>query len=338
VNKSSVSGVNYVGGITGYFHTTATLSNNLNLGAVSCYDGVLGAGGIVSWASLGLTLVNNLWAGNCTVGGVDNADEDGAMRGWVVSASDGIFVQQMPDEEFNFTGITYDGIIYLGAGQTGYFIIGRIDGSAGNFAASAGTLTAVSSEVFPENYYALTMPTQGQNVVISSTDIALTVPGYDTSTNAGWKLIASPVVGSIEAETVGNIFLWEYDLFRFSPSDTLEWRNHKNEPFELVNGQGYLYASETDITLLFGGTYNEAATHNVPLEYDPADSRKCWNLVGNPFPCEAYLDRAYYVLGANGTEINPVAIPSTVPVPPCTAVFVKAVDEGDSVVFTRVAP
>jgi hypothetical protein len=65
---------------------------------------------------------------------------------------------------------------------------------------------------------------------------------------------------------------------------------------------------------------------------------KGFNLVGNPFPCEAYLDRAYYVLGENGTGINPNAIQGTVPIPPCTAVFVKAVEEGDSVVFTRAVP
>ncbi|MBR6929396.1 MAG: hypothetical protein IKH61_04100 [Bacteroidales bacterium] len=342
INHGSVYGYNYRGGIAGFTDRISVI-DNLSLGYVM--NGDYGPGAIVSCSNGGSMdyYSNNYYAGNAScylsnaIGSLSGDEPNEAMRGWIVSEGEGIFVQLMPDEDYNFTGLTYDGITYLGAGQTGYFIIGRLDGSAGNFTVSAGTLTPVSSEEY-ENYYALTMPTEGQDVTISSLDIALTVPGYDTNPDAGWKLIASPVVGSIEAETVGNIFLWEYDLFRFSPSEALEWRNYKNEPFELVNGQGYLYASDIDITLLFGGTYNEAATHDVPLEYDPADSRKCWNLVGNPFPCEAYLDRAYYVLSANGTDINPNAIPSTVPVPPCTAVFVKSVTEGDSVVFTRAVP
>ena len=337
VNNSSVSGDNYVGGITGYVYTTATLSNNLNLGAVSRNDGVLGAGGIVGYRKDG-TFVNNLWAGNCTVGGVGNADEDGARRGWVVSAADGIFVQQMPDEDFNFTGITHDGIIYLGAGQTGYFMVGRIDGSAGNFAASAGTLTPVSSAVFTENYYALAMPTQGQDVVISSTDISLAVPGYGTSENGGWRFIASPVAGSIEAEAVGNIFLWNYDLYRFNQSETLEWRNHDIEPFELENGKGYLYASETDITLFFSGSYNQATEPvEVPLVYDANASFAGWNLVGNPFPVAAYANRSYYTMNADGTGIEPNAVSSATAIPVCTGLMVKAETTGETVTFSRTA-
>ena len=103
--------------------------------------------------------------------------------------------------------------------------------------------------------------------------------------------------------------------------------------------KGYLYAHGEDVTLEFSGTLqNSSDTISIPLSYTEESPLSGFNLVGNPFPCEAYLDRAYYVLGANGTEINPEAIPSTVPVPPCTAVFVKALSEGDSVVFTRVAP
>jgi hypothetical protein len=60
--------------------------------------------------------------------------------------------------------------------------------------------------------------------------------------------------------------------------------------------------------------------------------------VGNPFPCDAYLNREYYVLSENGTGVNPEPVSAYTPIPPCTAVFVKAVDEGDSVVFTRAVP
>ena len=76
----------------------------------------------------------------------------------------------------------------------------------------------------------------------------------------------------------------------------------------------------------------------VPIDYDINDSRKCWNLVGNPFKCEAYLNKEYYVLDEEGTGINPEPVPVNTPIPACTAVFVKAVADGETVVFTKVTP
>ena len=70
--------------------------------------------------------------------------------------------------------------------------------------------------------------------------------------------------------------------------------------------------------------------------YDSTNYQKCWNLVGNPFDGDAALDREYYVLSEGGVDINPEAIPATTPIPPCTAVFVKAVSTDDTAVFTRV--
>ena len=79
-------------------------------------------------------------------------------------------------------------------------------------------------------------------------------------------------------------------------------------------------------------------TYEITLMYDANDERKCWNLVGNPFASDATLDREYYVMDQDGTGINPEPIPATTPIPPCTAVFVKAVAEGDTVVFSVTAP
>ena len=72
------------------------------------------------------------------------------------------------------------------------------------------------------------------------------------------------------------------------------------------------------------------------LVFDADNEQKCWNLVGNPFPSNATLDREYYVLSSDGLGINPVAVPATTFVPPFTAVFVKAVAAGDKAVFTKV--
>jgi hypothetical protein len=167
----------------------------------------------------------------------------------------------------------------------------------------------------------------------------ITIPGYGEIAG-NFCFIASPLVDSIAPTTVDNLITeTAYDLYRFSPADSLgEWQNYKahTDDFKLVNGQGYLYANENEVNIIFKGSFNEDETKEVNLVYDANDERKCFNLVGNPFPCDAYLNRDYYVLKPDGTGINPVAVSSDTPIPPCTAVFVKAEAEGETVEFTRV--
>ena len=167
--------------------------------------------------------------------------------------------------------------------------------------------------------------------------IARTVAGFGQG-NGGWVLIASPFSETNPLNVTGMLS-GSHDLYAFvpNPSDDLEWRNYATDTFNLIAGKGYLYANDDTVTLTFNGTHIAATEPvEVPLTYDADDDRRCWNLVGNPFPFAAYLDREYYVLDADGTGIDPEPIPATTPVPPCTAVFVKAVEEGDAVVFNRV--
>ena len=165
------------------------------------------------------------------------------------------------------------------------------------------------------------------------------IPGYG-ETEGNYRFIASPLVDSIAPSTVDNLINeTAYDLYQFSSLDSLEeWQNYKahTEEFSLINGQGYLYANENEVNIIFKGEFNEDDTKETDLVYDANDERKCWNLVGNPFPCNAYLNREYYILTTDGTDINPEPISATTPIPPCTAVFVKAVAVGETVVFTRV--
>ena len=165
--------------------------------------------------------------------------------------------------------------------------------------------------------------------------ITKSISGHNNS--GGWYLIASPVAEVTPA--AGNGFLSnEYDLYRFNPSNEgNEWENYKATSFTLTNGQGYLYANSGDVTVVFGGIPYDG-NGEVALVFDADDEQKCWNLVGNPFNSNATLDREYYVLSSDGLGINPVAVPATTPVPPFTAVFVKAVTTGDKAVFTKVTP
>ena len=163
------------------------------------------------------------------------------------------------------------------------------------------------------------------------------INGYGTGSN-GWNLIASPIVEAVTPSADNGFLANEYDLYRFNPThEDNEWENYKVGNFNFENGKGYIYANSGNVTLVFSGTpYNGNGVFT--LVYDADDERKCWNLVGNPFTSEAYLNREYYVLNVDGTGIDPEPIQPTTPIQPSTAVFVKAEAEGDTVVFSTTAP
>lgn len=166
-----------------------------------------------------------------------------------------------------------------------------------------------------------------------------TISGYVESDGL-WQFIASPLVGNASPETVDNMMsATDYDLYQFNPTETEgQWQNFKADTFNLVNGQGYLYATEEEVNLIFKGEFNEDETKVVELVYDEGSPNAGWNLVGNPFPVSAYINRDYYVMNEDGTGINPVAVPASTPIPPCTGVMVKANGPNETVVFTRAVP
>jgi hypothetical protein len=240
-------------------------------------------------------------------------------------------------------GIAYDGNYYAGAGETTKLIIEKLpEAPEGIIAASAGILKPLDEEYYDEIndvFYLLTMPTEGSNVNLTIAEpTTLTVAGYGTSAG-GYRFIASPVVCNVAAATVTNIFgASAYDLYRFDQSEELEWRNHKDQAFELENGKGYLYASNEDVNLVFRGTYNTATEPvEVPLTYDQNADFAGWNLVGNPFPVAAYANKSYYKMNEAGTAIEPVAVSSSTAINACTGVMVKAETTGETVTFSRTA-
>ena len=165
------------------------------------------------------------------------------------------------------------------------------------------------------------------------------VSGYGNS-NDKWVFIASPLSDDVVPTAIDNMLLGtNYDLYQFDQSATdEEWQNYKVDSFNLVNGQGYVYAKEAEVNIIFKGAFNEDETKVVSLDYDAEKANPGWNLVGNPFPVEAYIDRPYYVMNEDGTAINPIAVPASTPIPPCVGVLVKADGTGESVTFSRSAP
>lgn len=160
------------------------------------------------------------------------------------------------------------------------------------------------------------------------------------SENGGWYFIASPLAENTAPTEINDMLppTGTYDLYRFDQTENAEWRNYKADNFNLVNGQGYLYANAEDVNLIFKGTFNEDETKNVGLIYDANASFAGWNLVGNPFPVSAYANRSYYVMNEDGTAIEPVAVSMETAIPVCTGVMMKADNAGETVTFSKTEP
>lgn len=170
------------------------------------------------------------------------------------------------------------------------------------------------------------------------------VVGYGTDINVqnGWQLLGSPV-GQVNAngmqQTGGNLVAGfydagetNYDLYRFDPTEDLEWRNHKANGYSTVFGQwdGILYASQVDRTLTFTGTLVTSCA-NQTFSYTG------WNLIANPFTCPAYLggsvgDYARMVENSGVSELQLAASGS--PVAPMEGIFVETTETSQTFSFT----
>lgn len=167
----------------------------------------------------------------------------------------------------------------------------------------------------------------------------ITVSGYGEDTG-NWRFIASPLAENTAPTEINDMLptTGTYDLYRFDQTENAEWRNYKANNFNLVNGQGYLYANAEDVNIIFKGTFNEDETKNVELVYDANASFAGWNLVGNPFPVSAYANKSYYTMNEDGSAIEPVAVSMETAIPACTGVMVKAENTGETVTFSMTAP
>jgi len=229
----------------------------------------------------------------------------------------------------------------------GDYALSYSDGTETTLYSTAGSTIALAYSGTPAGYTVtytvngeaisgstFTMPDEDVTVSVNLIPyFTRTVDGYGEG-DGGWVFIASPVEGSIETSAVGNIFsATEYDLYRFNPSADLEWENWKQEGdhlhFNLVNGRGYLYATKETKTLVFSGPFNMNDTKTI--ESLPAG----FNLVGNPFTTDAYINKPYYTLNGDGSAI--LTTTSQAAIAPCHGVIVE-VNGSESVTFTTTAP
>ena len=177
---------------------------------------------------------------------------------------------------------------------------------------------------------------------ISGQNFYKEIAGYGNN-DGGYYLIASPI-GTIHPEAVANMIPDataenDYDLFYFeqNPIDDMEWVNYKGDEynnlgnFELEIGKGYLYANQTDVTLIFTGTPISEQTYEVPLDFYQGVQMEGWNLVGNPFAHKAYINMPFYTMNDDGSEI---ILSTSNSIEAMEGIFVQATQENQSVVFS----
>ena len=164
----------------------------------------------------------------------------------------------------------------------------------------------------------------------------------------GYCLIANPLNSTVYSYNFSTVGLTSgnYDLYSwsYSASDGNEWRNYKASTFNLASGTGYLYANEADdLYLTFTGTVaanNGEVTKSLNYASSGTYAFNGWNLVGNPFACNAYTkdatstDIAFYRMNNAGSGFEA----ATGAIKPMEGIFVKATATSQSFRFTREQP
>ena len=161
-----------------------------------------------------------------------------------------------------------------------------------------------------------------------------------TSADDGWNFIASPVTTPLTTANVSGLIpsgATVYDLYYLNEENT-KWFNYKaldgnaDPGFDIVHKRGYLYSNGAGTTINFSGTlqpYVESGvTNNLAREGDG------WNLVGNPFTFNAYVNKSYFVINGRNVEVYT----GSAPIAPCTGIVVKATGDNETVTFTKDNP
>ena len=195
----------------------------------------------------------------------------------------------------------------------------------------SGTLRDVNADnLILENGAQLVNGSDGVLATVKKTVTAYTQDG-------GWNLIASPIADGITPSSDNGLLTNSYDLYTFDQSQDLEWRNYEAnpKPFSTIDNKvGYLYANSGNLTTIsFAGTLANTASATT-LAYDGNATWAGFNLIGNPYPCNAYIDRSFYVLNTDGSDFTL----GSNPIPPCSAILVQAQNSDDnSVTFSKEA-
>ncbi len=177
---------------------------------------------------------------------------------------------------------------------------------------------------------------EGAQLIHNSANVKATVKRNIvpyTSDDNGWYFIASPVLESITPSTVNGLLNGVYDLYYYD-EPTYYWMNYRNNAFNLAYKQGYLYASNANTPLQFAGTLTPSNSSVTLSDLShSATVLNGFNLVGNPFACNATVDKSFYITDETGSSI--ILADNGRQVKPCEGIFVQATISNTSVTFTK---
>jgi len=170
------------------------------------------------------------------------------------------------------------------------------DASCNDLTISSGAMLTISSENYLTVAGNLTNQAGSEGLVIQSdasgngsliftsgtpdATIQRYTPAYSTSGN-GWHEIGCPLTSMTVSATDWNPIGTNNDLYSWSESDNL-WKNYKAASFDFAAGNGYLAASETDLTHHYTGALNNRNITISNLSYTDGKGSG-WHLLGNPF-------------------------------------------------------
>ena len=336
INSSSKNGIFCIYGdnatlnIYGQTAGTGTLNiaaTNTSGNGIYCDGGVNIVGGIINVSSRGGWGIFSKGPSFSFSGGQVYATASSNYQG-IRSQNDIHLSWRNPSDRIFASKYRVGGSIIIASGKS------FIDEDGNTYESGTVNASAIDGKTLYPNLEGIVMRTiEGYNPTGTGTD--------DLSR---WVFISSPVRGSIAPDDVINIFsATDYDLYRFNQAADKEWQNWKEgennaaSGFNLENGRGYLYATKETKTLVFtSNSFNTDETMTVDLDYTDGKRLAGWNLVGNPFAVNAYINRPYYELATidGRSAVNPTPTNNTTAIAPVTGVLVKANGAGERVIFS----
>lgn len=241
-------------------------------------------------------------------------------------------------EEVSF--VTFDGITFFVDGnwnEAGNWNVNQIPNADDDvyIAAHAVVPAGYTAQVKQANVNdggSITIEDSGQFIAENEVNVSMqkNISAWTTDPVGGWYFIAPPVntedsdysVTGLISEIEGK----DYDLYQLNAT---VWENYKAEgghyQFALDRGRGYLYASENGTEIEFNGNTVPYAETSIPL----SDG---FNLVGNPYTFNTYVNRPYYKLNSDRTDIE--LVNDNLVIAPCEGVLIEA-EGADQVTFTK---
>ena len=169
-----------------------------------------------------------------------------------------------------------------------------------------------------------------QNVTVRKSIHQATNWNLGDYTSDYWYFISSPVKVTNPDFNVAGLYTdgsgGDYDLYRLNNTTWENYKDwgHNHHHFDLEDHRGYLYASKNGTTIEFNGKTN--AYTNTSFELSEG-----FNLVGNPYTFNVYVNRPYYKLNEYGTAVELVT--NNAAIMPCSGVVVEY-GSGSSLTFT----